>query len=273
MNDSYGGGEGEFGKELSATFRELIQNLSAQIAGNERTERVLHVLSLAVMAALALALVYAVAKLIAREHSYHSHQKHFEAIAETLEDEDLAGLAQSCFELGRRVDRHTGRRHNSAQVSQLTFAVASALGVAKRDAALYFCASMVYDAGFLDLPEELFQAEILSGKEKRLVRTHVQRSHTYFDFIPAAYYAEFSHVATYHHENMDGSGYPEGLKGNDIPLCARIIRVVESYVSLVNSRSFHKGLKPKAAVAALKRETNIYDMQVVDALGSLATLS
>ena len=273
MNDGHGGGEGEFARELSATFQELFHNLSAQIAGNERTERVLHVLFLLAALVLAGRAVYIIAKLIISERSYHSHRVRFESTRELMEDDELGGLVQACFELGRKVDRHTGRKHNSIQISRLAFDLAMALGVEKKLAAVYFCAAMVYDAGFLDLPEDLFYVDIFSGREKKLMRTHVQRSHSYFDFVPAPYYAEFAHAATYHHENIDGSGYPEGLKGDEIPLCARIIHLVESYVSLINPRSYHRRLAPKAALAELSHETYMYDEQVLEALAALVTVT
>ena len=87
--------------------------------------------------------------------------------------------------------------------------------------------------------------------------------------IPYKYYSIFAEAASLHHENINGSGYPEGLRTAEIPQLARIIHAVESYVSLVNRRSYHKILSKKDAVAELRRQPGIYDLDVIDILETL----
>ena len=72
-----------------------------------------------------------------------------------------------------------------------------------------------------------------------------------------------------HHENMDGTGYPNGLKGDDIPQVARLIRVAESYVSLSSKRSYRGAMDKESALDALKAQDGIYDPEVLDALDKI----
>ena len=80
---------------------------------------------------------------------------------------------------------------------------------------------------------------------------------------------EFLPLVMSHHENMDGSGSPEGLAGEQIPLGARIVHVVESYVSLVSSRGYHHALGRRRAIGELRHQGRLYDQQVVEALASV----
>ena len=188
---------------------------------------------------------------------------------ETIDFNELQELAAKCEEVGSKIDGHTNRPNNSKAVSELVFKVSTALGLEKNLSTLYFCAAMVYDAGFLDLPADLFHAEILTVAERKLMRTHVMRSASYLDFIPHKYYPIFTEAAMLHHENTNGTGYPEGLKGTEIPQLARIIHAVESYVSLVNRRSYHKMLSKDDAIAELRRQPGIFVLDVIDTLETL----
>ena len=91
----------------------------------------------------------------------------------------------------------------------------------------------------------------------------------FLDFVPQKYYTLFAEASTLHHENINGTGYPEGLKAAEIPQLPRILHVVESYVSLVKSRSYHKILNKKDAIAELKRRSGIYDPDIISILETL----
>ena len=59
-------------------------------------------------------------------------------------------------------------------------------------------------------------------------------------------------IVKYHHEQMDGSGYPEGLKGNEIPLSARIVAVADTYHALISDRPYRKGMSVEKACEILQ---------------------
>ena len=72
-------------------------------------------------------------------------------------------------------------------------------------------------------------------------------------------------LVRHHHESYDGSGYPDGLKGENIPLGARIISVADSYDAMTTDRSYRKALSSEIALGTLKEKAGIqYDAAVVE---------
>lgn len=182
------------------------------------------------------------------------------------EKEALAELAQKCREIGEKIDAATGRKNNSKNVSEIVFKLATNLGCRQHDAMVYFCAAMVYDVGFLSVESETLKAQSLSEEQKDKLRHHIDFAEKELEFVPKKYWKVFSDAAKYHHENYDGTGYSEGLKGDKIPQIARIIRVADSYNALSSRRSFRGGMDKESALEKLEAESNLYDPDVLKAL-------
>ncbi|MEE0885587.1 MAG: HD domain-containing phosphohydrolase [Treponema sp.] len=182
------------------------------------------------------------------------------------EKEALAELAQKCREIGEKIDAATGRKNNSKNVSEIVFKLATNLGCRQHDAMVYFCAAMVYDVGFLSVEPETLKAQSLSEEQKDKLRHHIDFAEKELEFVPKKYWSVFSDAAKYHHENFDGTGYSEGLKGDKIPQIARIIRVADSYNALSSRRSFRGGMDKESALEKLEAESNLYDPDVLKAL-------
>ncbi|MBO5137172.1 MAG: hypothetical protein J6B81_01550 [Spirochaetaceae bacterium] len=178
-------------------------------------------------------------------------------------------FALRCEQIGNEIDVMTGRKNNSKNISEMVYKISMELGIKKNIAMLYFCAAMVYDIGFLGLNKDLLQAEQLSEEEKYSIRSHVKPEEGCFDFIPEKYRNIFTQAAATHHENMDGSGYPGGLKGEDIPLISRMIHVVESFVSLISRRNYRAIFDKESAIQELKNHPELYDEQIVAVLDSI----
>ena len=183
--------------------------------------------------------------------------------------EELKILAIKCEELGSKIDSVSRRKNNSKNVSELVYKLSIALGLNQNTSMVYFCASMVYDAGFLSVSEEVLSGANLTEEQKDELKTHVSNSAEYFDFVPKKYMQIFEDAARSHHENEDGSGYPNGLKGDEIPQIAKIIHVVESYNSLISRRNYRQIKDKETAIAELLSKTNLYDETVVKALDSI----
>ena len=134
---------------------------------------------------------------------------------------------------------------------------------------VYFCASMVYDIGFLTLPEELLNAENLTEEQRNALRNHLTSSEKEYEFVPEKYRRIFIDAAKYHNENMDGSGYPSGLSGESIPQIARLIHVAESYNALISRRSYRAIHDKESAIEEMKSKPGLYDAEVVAVLDSI----
>ena len=182
------------------------------------------------------------------------------------DEEELKQLAIKCEEIGQKIDSATGRKNNSKNVSEIVYKLSIQLGLPQGLAMLNFCAAMIYDAGFLGIDPDLLSSTTLSEEEKEAMKEHVNLAEKYLSFVPKKYWSVFEDAAMKHHENIDGTGYPKGLKGDEIPQIARLIRVAESYVSLSSRRSYRGAMDKESAVAALREQENLYDKDVVDVL-------
>lgn len=182
------------------------------------------------------------------------------------EQEELRMLASKCEEIGARIDQVTARKNNSKNVSELVYKIAIQLGLPQGESMLYFCAAMIYDAGFLGIDPEILGAETLTPEQKDLLREHVNMADKHLDFVPKKYWQVFEDAARNHHENMDGSGYPKKLKGDNIPQIARLIRVCESYISMISKRGYRAIMDKETAIQNLREQPQFYDSDVIDVL-------
>ena len=185
------------------------------------------------------------------------------------EEEELKQLAVKCEEIGSKIDQITNRKNNSKNVSELVYKLSMQLGLSQGQAMLNFCASMIYDAGFLGVAPEIWQAETLTDTQKEEMRNHVNIAEKYLDFVPKKYWQVFDDASKMHHENLDGTGYPKGLKGEEIPQIARLIRVAETYVSMSSRRNYRKPLDKESAIEELKSQPEYYDLTVVEVLDQI----
>lgn len=185
------------------------------------------------------------------------------------DEEELKQIAVKCEEIGQQIDNVTGRKNNSKNVAELVYKLSIQLGLPQGMAMLNFCAAMIYDAGFLAIDPDLLVATQLTEEEKQAMKEHVNLAEKHLEFVPKKYWSVFEDAAMKHHENIDGTGYPQGLEGDEIPQIARLIRVAESYVSLSSKRSYRGAMDKETAVNTLKEQPGIYDTEVVEALDKL----
>lgn len=188
----------------------------------------------------------------------------------TPEDEaELKQLAVKCEEIGTQIDQVTNRKNNSKNVSELVYKLSMQLGLSQGNAMLNFCAAMIYDAGFLGVNPELWTADKLTDEQKDELRSHVDIAEKYLDFVPKKYWQVFDDASKKHHENMDGFGYPHGLKGDEIPQIARLIRVAETYVAMSSRRNYRQAMDKETAIEKLREQPEFYDTAVVDTLDQI----
>ncbi|MGN0250132.1 MAG: HD-GYP domain-containing protein [Oliverpabstia sp.] len=122
-------------------------------------------------------------------------------------------------------------------------------------------AGMLHDIGKERVSNALDEdAERLIVEEIHYVRLHSQAS---YEILKQRGYSErILQTVLYHHENMDGSGYPENLSGEAIPLGARIIRVCDVYAALTSDRPYRKSFDRKTAVELMIEDIKDFDIKV-----------
>ena len=135
-----------------------------------------------------------------------------------------------------------------------------------------YASSILHDVGKFAVPESVVRkAGLLTPEEMELMKRHtvagahlLERSARLWD--DGGYLARGAEIALYHHERYDGSGYPEGLAGEDIPLAARIVAVADVYDALISERSYKPSWEPAAAAALIiAGRGTLFDPRVVDA--------
>lgn len=147
-------------------------------------------------------------------------------------------------------------------VANLSYELALRLGLSKEEAYRIKCAGMVHDIGKLKLTEYLYgrNSRALSITEIKYMRTH---SKIGYDCIEKMGFPEdIALMVLRHHECMDGSGYPDNLKGDEIPYGARIIRVVDAFAALISDRPYRKAFDYETAMLIMIDEINTFDMWV-----------
>ena len=147
------------------------------------------------------------------------------------------------------------------RVSNLACGLAKELGLPEDYCYDMAVAGMLHDIGKERVSNALDEdAERLIVEEIHYVRLHSQAS---YEILKQRGYSErILQTVLYHHENMDGSGYPENLSGETIPLGARIIRVCDVYAALTSDRPYRKSFDRKTAVELMIEDIKDFDIKV-----------
>ena len=163
-----------------------------------------------------------------------------------------------------------GRGH-SRRVARLTLAVAEELGTADNDRLLTQLehGALLHDIGKLDVPTSILtKCAPLDDDEWTVMRKHPRAGHDLLSSLPR--FRGAAELVLSHHEAFDGSGYPRGLQGTDIPLGARILAIADSYDSMVHPHTQRPPMPPAMAVREIERcSGSQFDPMVADALGQV----
>lgn len=146
-------------------------------------------------------------------------------------------------------DRAAAR--HAASVARYARALAGELGLDESEQDLVHTASLLHDVGKFALPDRILHAEVLSDADWKTIRRHPQDGATLVGRLDG--YGPVADIILYHHENVDGSGYPAGLIGNEIPLLSRVLAVCNAYDTLTARDSYRSPMTPQDAMAELRR--------------------
>jgi HD-GYP domain-containing protein (c-di-GMP phosphodiesterase class II) len=131
-------------------------------------------------------------------------------------------------------------------------------------------AALLHDVGKVGVPDSILKKSgPLTPEERALINRHPEYSWSILRLFPGL--EEASLYALHHHESVDGTGYPAGLKGNDIPMVSRIICVIDAFDAMVSNRCYRQGLPHSEAIARLVRSSGTqFDPGVVQAFIPIA---
>ena len=155
---------------------------------------------------------------------------------------------------------------HSKRVAEYSREVAGRMGMSEDDCQAVYFAGLLHDIGKIGIPNRILdKQQKLTDEEYDVIKRHCSLGSEILKSMSAV--PELAQVARWHHERYDGSGYPDGLKGEEIPIFARIISVCDAYDAMSSERSYRKPLLREEIIGQLVKYRGIqFDPKVVDAM-------
>lgn len=177
-------------------------------------------------------------------HAENSMYRHKLTNGQKARNDGIRAILKTLF------TRDSYERRHSASTSEYAYLIGASLGLHVDELARLRVAGKYFDIGKVSIaPSLLFKKGRLSEDECHVIQAHVENG---YQILKAAdHYSDIAIHALNHHECYDGSGYPCGLKGNDIPLFSRIIAIAETYHALRSQRPYRKQAYPKEKAASI----------------------
>ncbi len=161
-------------------------------------------------------------------------------------------------------------RGHSERVSELSLHIAQELGIDEEECRLIYNTALLHDIGKIGIRDAiLHKPRQLSDDELQVIRQHPSFGNMILG--PLKFLGEVSELVKHHHERWDGTGYPDKLGGENIPLASRIIAIADTYDAMTSSRPYREARSHEAAVAEIRKQAGSqFDPQVVKVFLSLA---
>jgi putative nucleotidyltransferase with HDIG domain len=141
-------------------------------------------------------------------------------------------------------------RGHSDRVALLATALAEELGLSPEERFSIHIAAHLHDIGKIGIPETMLdKIGPLCPDEWEIMKTHAAKGGDILKQVKSL--LPLASAVRHHHERFDGSGYPDGLAGEDIPYCARIIGLVDAYDAMTSPRPYRPGIAHHAALAEI----------------------
>jgi len=156
-------------------------------------------------------------------------------------------------------------RGHSERVSRFSVAIAQRMGLDDDECEKIRISALLHDVGKIGIDDNVLKKPAaLTDEEYELMKKHPQKGYKIMSQIPAM--KEFLPGMYMHHEMVDGKGYPQGLKGDEIPLMGKIVAVADTFDAMTTDRPYQKAMAFDDAVSRIESYVNTrYDADVVAA--------
>lgn len=161
--------------------------------------------------------------------------------------------------------RDTATEGHSIRVAKIALEIGKEVGLSDEELEILWRGALLHDIGKIGVPDGiLHKPGALTKEEWDIMRQHTIWGAAILQHIP--FLAPAIPVVKHHHENWDGSGYPDGLKGEEIPLMARIFMVADTYDAITSDRPYQKGRPPGEALRIIRQQSGKrFDPKIVEA--------
>jgi response regulator RpfG family c-di-GMP phosphodiesterase len=159
---------------------------------------------------------------------------------------------------------------HSRRVTEITVAIAGAMGLDNVEVEVLNLAGQIHDLGKIGIEDNILRKPgPLTDDEYAVIKTHPEKAKRIIE--PLDFLKETIPIILHHHERFDGTGYPFGLSGEEIPRGSRIVMVADTYDAITSSRAYRKARDTGAAMGELERcKGSQFDPEVVDVFARIA---
>lgn len=157
---------------------------------------------------------------------------------------------------------------HSKKVTEYAVGICDTLNISEEETERIRVAALLHDYGKIGVPDAILKKEgRLTEEEYAIVQTHTRKTESILEGINfEGIYHNIPAIAGAHHESIDGSGYPLGLKGDDIPLGALIIAVADFFEAITSKRHYREPMPTEIAYQLLRQQSGTrFDSQIVEA--------
>lgn len=166
-------------------------------------------------------------------------------------DATIEGWSRALDLRDRETEGHTQR------VTDLTLKLARRMGLSEDRLILIRRGALLHDIGKMGVPDQiLLKPQELSEEEQQVMRQHPQLAYDMLE--PIAYLRDALNIPYCHHEKWNGTGYPRGLSGTQIPLEARLFAIVDVWDAITTDRPYRKGWSKKKALKYIREQSGTY---------------
>lgn len=181
--------------------------------------------------------------LTAKQTINYSHERE---LYHTLTVQSIATIANT-------IDAKDFYTHgHSRRVGEYSRELAKRLGLGLKDQEEIYFAGLLHDVGKISTPREILNKPTrLTDEEFAIIKKHPVEGYNILKELKVI--PNIAQAARWHHERVDGRGYPDGIRGNDLPLYAKIISVADSYDAMASDRPYRPNLSTEAIISELKK--------------------
>ncbi len=184
-------------------------------------------------------------------------------------DELLTEQEQACMQMLKSLTKALQSRDaytaaHSGRVAHYSRLLGERIGLDSETLEILTRGALVHDLGKIGVPESVLnKGEALTEEEFEVIKNHPRDSAIIMR--PLVRLKAYAEIAAWHHEHWDGSGYPDGLAGEDIPLMARIVAIADTWDAMTGDRTYRKGIPIPKAVEIIEREQDSgqWDPQII----------